>query len=233
MLLDQDPTLNLNLQSFRACSGATTQTVAGWQYTEGSQLNVITSHTDVVTLTIGGNDTGFVEYVTACLDPATGGCEEGTTSYDVIMAKINNELPSKLATLFATMQTYLGGSITSKVYIVGYPHVVEATNQACVLYNGQIPLLTVLEQQAAVQVVDALNEKAMDSIGALNDSRFIFVLATDASSPFTGHGMCTTDPAVNSYFYSYIPSNPVYTAHPNAFGQQAYSVLIKSFIQNH
>ena len=71
MLLDQDPALNLNLQSFRACSGATTQTMVSGQGDNGNQLDAITADTDVVTLTVGGNNVEFATFVENCLTPGT------------------------------------------------------------------------------------------------------------------------------------------------------------------
>lgn len=47
--------------TFAACSGATTVDVRAYQ------LDMITKRTDLVTMTIGGNDLGFSEVITTCL----------------------------------------------------------------------------------------------------------------------------------------------------------------------
>ena len=67
LLLEGDTGLDLNLTAFVACSGAITSNITGTgQWGEPSQLDALSESTDVVTLTIGGNDIGFESVLTAC-----------------------------------------------------------------------------------------------------------------------------------------------------------------------
>ncbi|MFZ1812383.1 MAG: GDSL-type esterase/lipase family protein [Candidatus Saccharimonadales bacterium] len=169
MLLDADPSLNLNLTSFRACSGATTQTmVSGWNG-EGNQLSAITSTTDVVTVTIGGNNVEFATFVENCLTPGTGGCAEGTESYNLVMQRIDQLLLGHLVTLFGQIQTQLtNGNTTAKVYVVGYPRIVVQTGAPCsLLYT-----LGTDEQDAALQITNALNSRIALVVHAFRISHF-------------------------------------------------------------
>lgn len=195
----------------------------GWQ-SEGNQLDAVNSETDVVTLTIGGNNVEFATFVENCLTPGTGGCAEGTESYNLAMQRIDQLLPGHLATLFGQIQTQLtSGNTTAKVYVVGYPMVIRAGYSSC-----SYTLLGANEQQAAQNITYALNSKIYSAVNATLDWRFKYVPADEQSSPFYGHDMCDA----NSYFNSLDLQHEVYTAHPNVVGQQAYATLIKNFMQN-
>src|SRR5690606_24099102 len=70
-LLDDDINLNLNLVDFVACSGATTDTILNGGSSTGAwggapQVDALTSSTDVVTITVDGNDVGFADYAESC-----------------------------------------------------------------------------------------------------------------------------------------------------------------------
>src|SRR5438552_1946620 len=54
--------------TFVACGGATTTDVRTYQ------LGGLSSATTLVTLTVGGNDAGFVDVVTTCILGTDGGC---------------------------------------------------------------------------------------------------------------------------------------------------------------
>lgn len=222
MQLDQAPTLNLNLRSFRACSGATTQGVINGWNGEPSQLASISETTDVITITIGGNNAGFGDYVHACFEP-TMACDASTVPYQTVMNNIQNVVPSALDDLFAAMQARLVSNPGVKVYIVGYPYAVrEHVASDCLL-------LTNAEQSAATQVTIGLNGAIADSVARLVDQRFVFVDAL-VSSPFEGHDLCAV--GVQHYFNDYDPAAPqVYTAHPNQLGQLAYTELVQESIQ--
>lgn len=227
MLLDQDPALNLNLQSFRACSGATTQTMVSGQGDNGNQLDAITADTDVVTLTVGGNNVEFATFVENCLTPGTGGCAEGTESYNLVMQRIDQLLPGHLTTLFGQIQTQLtNANTTAKVYVVGYPFVLrEHPFAACNL--GQIGSD---EERAAENITMALDARIAEVVVGMNDSRFNYIDPLPDTSSFTDHDLCGGGP---SYFNAYVLGQPQeYTAHPNTLGQEAYASLIKIYMQN-
>gem|GEM_PF-4901894 len=224
-LLDQDGSLNLNLQSFRACSGATTQTMVSGQYGEGNQLSDVTPDTDVVTMTAGGNDVGFGNFVRDCLEPDSQGCGIGTPAHVAIANKTDQLLPGRLESLFDDIQVKLTAANTNaKVYVVGYPYVIKQNPLSC-----NYGLLDSGEQYAGEEVTFQLNQKIKAVVNGYGDNRFEYVSATSAGSPFDGHSMCGPDPYFNGF--SINPSVPqVFTAHPNQQGQEAYAELIASHL---
>lgn len=63
-ILASNPALNLNRLNFVACSGATISDVLySGQWNEPPQIEALSADTAVVTLTIGGNDVGFGDYL--------------------------------------------------------------------------------------------------------------------------------------------------------------------------
>lgn len=224
MVLDQDPAQHLNLQAFRACSGATALNVKDGMNNgngESSQLDSLGSDTDVVTVTASGNDAGFKPYLVACLDPTGLGCDSSTAAYTTIMDNITNVVPGNLATLFQEMQARLSGNTNVKVLVVGYPFIFrEHIPSGCLSISPS-------EESAAEQVTTALNDAIATAVVSLGDSRFHFVDATSPSSPFDGHDLCGT----SSYFNGVnAPPNDEYTAHPNEAGQAAYASLVGNYL---
>lgn len=101
-LLQNDPNLNVGVAVFVACSGATTANVQnGGQWSEPAQLDALTSETEVVTLTIGGNDVGFSNYVLGCVVA----CGPGTPIYNAMMDGIDQ--PAFKANLVYTFEEIL------------------------------------------------------------------------------------------------------------------------------
>lgn len=122
-LLSADTSLPLVMpdDQFLACSGAVTENITSIsQYgNEPPQIDRLDRDTDLVTLTIGGNDVGFATYARNCV---LSSCEEGTDHYDTIMNKINNELYGKLVNTYEQISDELDKE-DARVVISGYPYV--------------------------------------------------------------------------------------------------------------
>src|SRR3546814_6353803 len=82
--------------SFKACSGATVSTVTS------GQLSALNTGTRYVTISVGGNDAGFVSVLTTCAAPGwmtnCDGAINNAQSY------INNTLPGRLSTLYSSIR---------------------------------------------------------------------------------------------------------------------------------
>ena len=100
--------------NFKACSGATTSTVTS------SQLSAVVSTTKYVTISVGGNDAGFSSVLTECAQPGwlsnCGGAINGAQSF------INNTLPGRLNTLYASIKSRAPGAV---VVVTGYPRIFQ------------------------------------------------------------------------------------------------------------
>lgn len=120
--------------NFFACSGATTWNI--WQDPQ-DQEPVQLSHpevnpqTELVTITVGGNDVGFSDVLARCGHPlSTSACNNEPYPSEVY-AKIDEELPPKLARTYREIQYKVGPD--TAVVVVGFPLLFpdEPQEQAC------------------------------------------------------------------------------------------------------
>jgi hypothetical protein len=231
-LLQDDPDLHLGPATFVACSGATTWNILNGQENEPAQVKALSTNTKVVTITIGGNDVGFKDFATACTVDI---CNFSTTAYSTIVGKINYELPASLKNVLDTIATKV--SSTTKVYVVGYPHVAPpkmptGANSACWPLNGQLdnPNPKKNDGAAVRDVVTKLNTTIFNTVKGTNDGRFTYVDPNETGSPFIGHDWCKGD---ERYFTIIDLPNPItggakYAFHPTSKGHAAYKEVIKS-----
>ena len=222
-LLADDSDLNLHLVSNVACSGATTSDVLGEAEAddplgkdgEPAQIGALSDQTNVVTLTVGGNDVGFAPYMTYCI---TNFCGPVTNS-----AFYNTELSVVEATGFSdalvnTYETILDDAPNAQVYVSEYPYLTTDTETLCdaVDVSGVYGLTTELNS-----VIDT----AVGTVAADN-SRLHLVPANASGSPFADKNICGSD----SYFNNdvLLPSeDQVYSYHPNSSGHGAFKTIFK------
>ena len=71
-----------------------------------------------MTISVGGNDAGFADVLTECATPWWAGDCNG--AIDDAQAFINNTLPGRLSTLYASIRTK---APSARVVVVGYPRI--------------------------------------------------------------------------------------------------------------
>lgn len=118
-----------------SCSGATMEhiTTTGQVLSSTTvlpQVDALSASTDIVTLTIGGNDVGFVTVMTGCAALTAGGpvlgdlskftCEEifAPGGVDSLAAMIVGPVASDLV---ATLTAIKGHAPNAKIFLIGYP----------------------------------------------------------------------------------------------------------------
>lgn len=189
--------------TFKACSGATLPTVTN------SQLGALSASTSYVTISVGGNDAGFADVVTECATPFWAGDCDG--AIDGAQAYINNTLPAKLGTLYASMSSK---APNATVVVVGYPRV----------FNGEdcnaATFFSPAEETRLNATADLLNSKLASAASARG---FSFANPT---SRFVGHAVCDDPEWLNGL------SNPVSDSyHPNRSGHSAgYAPLVSPLL---
>jgi len=163
--------------SFVACSGATTASIAGGQ---DAALNDKTTY---VSISIGGNDIGFTDLITACV---SGGDATCTAAVDTASSAIANDLPGKLATTYAGIRSK---APNANVVVVGYPRGFNPKRVSCFQGSGisstEAGLLNDLTDD-----LDAVIKTAAES------AEFTYV---DPNSTFDGHDVCARTPYVNGF----------------------------------
>lgn len=231
-LLEQDPSLRLELgSSFVACQGATISAITSGYNNQGAQLDMLTAETDLITMTIGGNDVPFRNFATACIMPGVVQCNEGPHG-DALAGIVNNVISQMEEMLGAVHNRLMGlGNSNASVLIIGYPQLmpeVWTANSAGCWWLQPQELPTIRE------VTESLNTAIKNEVEAIGGN-FHFVSATEPGSPFIGHELCRdASDTMPSYFRNYDSSAPeAYTFHPNEQGQQAYASLVKAFLNQH
>lgn len=238
-LLQADTSLSLGSTAFVACSGATTWNVLNGSWGGDPQTDAISANTDVVTLTIGGNDIKFSDFATACVYPTTS-CSAASDAYDesfYIMNDSNqsNYLPAKLTEVYQEIASKLTSANTdARVLVLGYPHVVTYNG---FLSNRQLtptscPYLDGAEAAGIESLVDQLNSTIQTAVANLGDSRFEFVNPNEDSlspSQYYSRELCGVTPYFNGVDV-FDTDNKEYFFHPNANGQEDYKNLVKNVL---
>ncbi|GAA3336369.1 SGNH family lipase [Amorphoplanes nipponensis] len=177
-----------------ACGGATTGSL------RSTQLWPLTSGTDLVTLTIGGNDVGFASTVISCTLSSDSACAATVAS---AMEVLRTELPAKLDATYADIRRK---APNARVVVLGYPILFDVTTAYCGVGGMSIPKRKAINTGAV-----ELNKLTAARAGAAG---FTW---SDVTDEFAGHGICGPSPWLNGL--TAIP--PTNSFHPNATGYRS------------
>jgi lysophospholipase L1-like esterase len=174
-----------------ACSGASTADVLS------SQVSALSASTTLVSITIGGNDSGFSRVMESCVFLPTSWCLNAIATAETFIA---DQLPARLDT---TLQTIAADAPNATVVVLGYPDLYDLSKSgSCV--------------GLSTRARTALNQGANDLDGALqaaaqaNDDTF-----ADVRGQFAGHEICDSGSWLHSADVFAISSS----YHPTAAGQ--------------
>jgi lysophospholipase L1-like esterase len=182
-----------------ACGGATTDTL------RATQLSALSTSTDLVTLTIGGNDAGFAPAVITCTLVTDSAC---AATVDAAIKVVSQEIPAKLDATYRDIQRK---APNARIVVLGYPILFDETAPSCGFAGMSIPKRKSLNKGAA-----ELNRVIAERVRAAG------AIWSDVTDEFAGHGICgpsawlhgltvipPTDsfhPTGNGYRYGYLPA---------------------------
>ena len=174
-----------------ACGGATTASL------RSTQLWPLGSGTDLVTLTIGGNDVGFASTVISCTLSSDSACAATVAS---AMEVLRTEIPAKLDATYADIRRK---APNARVVVLGYPILFDVTIASCGVGGMSIPKRTAINSGASeLNKVIAARTRAAG------------LTWSDVTDEFAGHGICGPAPWLNGL--TVIP--PTDSFHPNGSG---------------
>lgn len=174
---------------FTACSGATTSDVLA------NQLGPVNSGTDLVSISIGGNDAGFADTMTTCVVLGEGACLDAVAD---ARAYIASTLPGRLDTVYDTIRSR---APSAQVVVLGYPHFYKI-NGTCSFGISEASRAAI--NSAADDLHEVTSKRAADHGFGYGDVR----------PAFTGHEICTGDRWLHSTTW------PVWESyHPTTDGQ--------------
>ena len=153
------------------CGGATTSDVLS------DQTPLIPYNTSYVTITVGGNDTGFSDVIKQCAKPWPTTC---WGDIDEAQEFIREDLPARLSTVYREIRAR---AAMAHVIVLGYPHLFGP--QEC---NGALRT-SEGEQEELNETADLLRDVTRTMTTAAG-AAFYFV---DAIPLFEGHEICSGD----------------------------------------
>jgi lysophospholipase L1-like esterase len=198
----------------RSCSSATTEHMTKPQSptpfgTNAPQLDGVTADTDLVSLTIGGNDLGFESIIGTCgvltlTDPIGNPCQRAnsTPSGDKLAAKIAELRPKIGAVLDGIRQR----APRAKIVVVGYLPLLPPTTgcfPVTPLAAGDIAYLYGMQRQLNAMLAGEASVRG--------------AVAVDPSG-IAGHDVCQLP--WNRWVEPILPASPTTPFHPNVAGQR-------------
>ena len=202
-----------------SCSGATTENMMDPQPvrlgTNPPQFNALTPDTDLVTVTISGNDIGFIDIFLTCVrlsstNPLGNPCEQQATAggTDLYAQRIAAAAPKVVGVLEGIRQR----SPRATVLLVGYLRILPPAVGCYPIFpitRGDVPYLDGVQQQLTAMLAEQASNH-----GA------VFV---DPYASSLGRDACQL-PGVK-WVEGTVPTSPAAPVHPNATGMQAVAGL--------
>lgn len=188
--------------AYQACLGATTHHV------HAHQLDALSGDTTLVTLTIGGNDIGFVPVLLACAEPAW--MSDSDSVIDHALAVLRQELPGRLDTLLGEVTTR---APHARRVVTAYPRLFAGIDCSPVTFftGHEMDRLNAAADELAVTIDDATRR---------TDAEFV-----DVRAPFAGHAVCQPDSYLNG-----VKPIVVNSFHPDTPGHEAYAAAVLAHI---
>ena len=177
---------------FKACSGSTTADLQTRFDNESSQLSALTSSTDLVTITAGGDDIGFSQVLDNCVDKFIplnhsrddrscrfGRDDNGRHTFGINDAL--NALPAYKANMLALLTKIRSQSPDARILVLGYPRLFPVGGYAGDSCNG----IHTDWQNWLNDAGDSLNQAIQDAVNQSGVAEYV-----DVDGAFNGHEVC-------------------------------------------
>ncbi len=185
---------------FVACSGATTASLMQ------TQIRSVSSGTDIVTVTIGGNDIGFADLIVQCT------LLDCSRSLDRTRSRLSSFLGPRLDTVYEAIERR---APDARVVVLGYPRMFSGAS--CPATPG----ITSIERSKANRLADRL-----DRLIASRAAAFGFTYRSAITS-FAGHATCSPNAWLNGLDVNRLSDS----YHPNRKGHRAgYARLVRAVV---
>jgi lysophospholipase L1-like esterase len=195
----------IRLRANAACSGWTAAMVP-IQVRVAAKADYLTAETDLVTITAGGNDVGFVDVLKACLLHTLKDCRRAVAAAETVA---RTEVLPALTSAYAAIRAK---APKARIVALGYPHLFSPefkdnryiTDEAARVFNKGTDTLNKAVKDAARKspgtvYVDVTHEFAKHGIGS-PEPWFVF----NAMNPFDGGA--SFHPTATGYAKGYAPA---------------------------
>ncbi|MCK2220868.1 SGNH/GDSL hydrolase family protein [Actinomadura sp. ATCC 31491] len=207
--------------SFYACSGATTGQLLTGQWGQRPQIDRVGPAASLVTLSIGGNDTGFSRVLTACIAklPWSSACVDQD-------AAVTGRIERLRADLLRVLRELRGRAPAARIVVLGYPRPFPQDPVASVDNLG------VADQRWLNGVTRRLNDavgsvvrdfdRAIAAFGGAGSAEYV-----DAYEAFAGHEVGRPQPYLNGLALDMDPlAVNARSYHPTGEGYRRFAELI-------
>ncbi|MGH2941529.1 MAG: SGNH/GDSL hydrolase family protein [Solirubrobacteraceae bacterium] len=195
--------LGRRVSSFRACSGATTASVLR------GQLGPFPGDTRLVTISIGGNDAGFIGVIQSCLFGAPAACGERVARAERF---VRRSLARRLRRVYGAIRRR---APRATVVVAGYPRLF-ARRPWC----SRVGEIDDREQRRLNDAADLLARVTGAEMRRHDGFRF-----ADVRAAFDGGGVCSSAPRILG-----VTDPPSYSFHPNVEGYGTYARAIRRLL---
>jgi len=202
-----------------SCSGADSADVTSSSQYPGvrPQVDALSSSTQLVTLTDGGNDNDlFVSALLACgVTDILDIFNIGTPCKALYGSTFANEVAADASTLGSTFATVRADAPNAQVYVLGYPDILPSSGgcyPTVPLTNGDTSYLNSLELD--------LNSTIQSEAAAAG------VHFVSTYSQFVGHGSCAS--GSRQWINAIISTSGGISVHPNGTGEQEMADILES-----
>lgn len=213
----------LGITDFRdvSCSSATTEHLGGPQNVplgvNPPQLDALGTDTELVTLTMGGNDIGFGEIIQKCAtvsstDLRGAACKDfyGRSGSDELTGRIEGTA-SKISDAIDEVRSR---SANARVAVVGYPAILPDTGPGCYPIVPFSPGDTAYLRETTKKLNAMLAEQAANA----------GVDFVDTYTPTIGHDVCQLPG--KKWIEGLVPTSPAAPVHPNVQGERAMAAAL-------
>ena len=210
---------------FRACTGATIADVLRRpQPSRGNQriqLEYVSPATELVTLTIGGNDLGFSKIVVTCLR------RRDCTGQDDLVNRVEDgmkAIKAQLVDAYTRIRERMSPS--GMLVVAGYPRLFKGSESRCGFFFSA-------EETAWINsLVIRGNRRIAEAVRAARN-RSGNVAYVDVSESFAGHELCGDDnPYLHKIQLAFSRGLVKGSYHPNVDGQAAYARALATLLRS-
>lgn len=202
----------LAVKTFRdvSCSGAETKDFTGSQKGEKPQLDAVDAKTDLVTVSIGGNDVGAIAVVLyecpmlRSRDPQGSPCRTQTNGW------IHNAIHTVETRVTTVLQKVKQRAPKARIIAIDYPQVVGTKScSGLPLAAGDVAFAHEINHELDDAILAAASKAGVDSL--------------DLWGPSAGHDVCSSEPWING---NKTEPGKALALHPFAVEQQAVASLL-------
>lgn len=210
--------------SFVACTGAVVRDLSRRRKGQAPQLDALDADTSLVTVTIGGNDLGWVKELEACIAAVGRACEPGTDRDKFLSHRIEAMGP----VLEKTYNEIQARAPHARIVVAGYPRFFPEEPHSTYTQGplGAIDVFSTKTQEWANLRLTQFNKVIRQATEAAG------VEYVDMTNAFEGHEITTDNPWYHGIEYR-AGLEPLESGsfHPNTAGQARMAGLVQKQIR--